>query len=54
MAVDRSERLREIAEALRGLPSGTDIVTFVNNHFAGHAPATARELRALMDADQGR
>ena len=49
VAVDRSERLREIAAALRGLPSGTEIVTFVNNHFAGHAPATVRELRALME-----
>ena len=49
VAVDRSERLREIAVALRGLPSGTEIVTFVNNHFAGHAPATVRELAAMME-----
>jgi hypothetical protein len=27
------------------------VVAFVNNHFAGFAPETARQLVALADAD---
>jgi hypothetical protein len=38
---------REDARAIRVLRQRVPVVAFVNNHYAGYAPETARQLRAL-------
>jgi uncharacterized protein YecE (DUF72 family) len=46
---DRSAELRAWADVLRSLPAQvTRVFGYVNNHFAGHSPATARELQNLL------
>ena len=44
---DRSEEIRTWADVLRQAP-GADVYGYFNNHFAGHSPANARELQALL------
>lgn len=47
--VDRSRELEAWAGALRGdVPSGMQAYVYVNNHFSGHSPASARELQRLL------
>ena len=47
--VDRSREVAEWADALKGLPRGTvDVFGYANNHFAGHSPASARDLQRLL------
>lgn len=48
VVVDRSEQLRAAAEATRLLSERVPVLTFVNNHFAGHAPETIRQFRELL------
>jgi len=43
----------EEARAIRVLRGRVPVVAFVNNHFAGYAPETARQLVALTDAATG-
>jgi uncharacterized protein YecE (DUF72 family) len=43
--VDRTADLRRIAGTIRRIAQQTDVYTFVNNHYAGHGPATCRALR---------
>ncbi len=51
--VDRSEELDEWAGVCQPIRRrGATIYGYVNNHFAGHAPATVRTLRALLDPDR--
>ncbi len=45
---DRSEEISAWSEALRQAAHTKDIYGFFNNHFAGHSPASARELQRLM------
>jgi uncharacterized protein YecE (DUF72 family) len=45
---DRSEELRAWAEALRLAANTKEIYGFFNNHFAGHSPASAREMQRLL------
>jgi len=45
---DRSEEIRAWAEALKRAAHTKDIYGFFNNHFAGHSPASARELQRLL------
>ena len=47
--VDRSQDLRRIAGTLRQIAQRDDTYVFVNNHYAGHAPTTCRELRSTLD-----
>jgi uncharacterized protein YecE (DUF72 family) len=42
--VDRRDRLRTIANALVSRLPHADIVAFVNNHYAGHAPSTVDDF----------
>ncbi len=50
--VDRTDRLGVMVAALLCRLPQTEVVVFINNHFAGHAPATCRDfLRAMADAD---
>jgi len=46
--VDRSAELAAAAEVIQTLARRVPAVVFVNNHYAGHAPATVRDLRARL------
>ncbi len=45
---DRSEEIRAWYEALKRAAHSRDVFGFFNNHFAGHSPASARELQRLL------
>src|SRR3954471_22002028 len=45
---DRSEEMRAWSAALKSAAIARDIFGFFNNHFAGHSPASARELQRLL------
>jgi uncharacterized protein YecE (DUF72 family) len=46
---DRAAELGAWAEALRGAAArGVEVYGYANNHFAGHSPATAREVQRLL------
>lgn len=45
---DRSEEMRAWSEVLKRTAHTKDIFGFFNNHFAGHSPASARELQRLL------
>jgi uncharacterized protein YecE (DUF72 family) len=45
---DRSEEIRAWSEVLRRVANTKEIFGFFNNHFAGHSPASARELQRLL------
>ena len=46
--VDKSESLAETAHVIRTLARRVPVIVFANNHYAGHSPATVRDLRALL------
>ncbi len=46
--VDKSREIDEWTEVTRTLQKRVPVYTFVNNHFAGHAPATIRELKKRL------
>ncbi|MCG3127196.1 MAG: hypothetical protein CHACPFDD_02054 [Phycisphaerae bacterium] len=48
VVVDRAADLTRVAGAIRQLARDIDVITFVNNHYAGHGPATARELQSQV------
>jgi uncharacterized protein YecE (DUF72 family) len=48
IVLDRSEQLRADAEAIRQLSGRVPVLVFVNNHFAGYAPATIEQLRQAL------
>ena len=45
---DRSEEIRAWSVALKQAANTRDIFGFFNNHFAGHSPASAREMQRLL------
>jgi len=45
---DRSEEMRAWSVALKWAANTKDIFGFFNNHFAGHSPASAREMQRLL------
>jgi uncharacterized protein YecE (DUF72 family) len=45
IVIDRSEQVAADVQAIRHLSERVPVLVFVNNHFAGHAPATIRQLR---------
>jgi uncharacterized protein YecE (DUF72 family) len=45
---DRSGEIRAWSEALKRAAHTKEIYGFFNNHFAGHSPASARELQRLL------
>lgn len=52
VVVDQSRRLTRWSELLRQLaPRVKDTFVFANNHYAGHAPATVRDLVSLVEAE---
>lgn len=46
---DRSEEIRAWSEVLKRAAHTKDVYGFFNNHFAGHSPASAREMQRLVD-----
>jgi uncharacterized protein YecE (DUF72 family) len=49
--IDRGERLDRWASFLvRTTRDGVPVVVFVNNHYAGHAPATIERLKEIFRA----
>lgn len=53
--IDHADRLARWADLLASLSArGVRTLVYVNNHYAGHAPATVRRLRALYDARRRR
>ena len=47
IVIDRTGQVEEDARAIRVLRQRVPVVAFVNNHYAGYAPETARQLVAL-------
>lgn len=47
VVLDRGRDLKRVATAIRKMAERTDVVTFVNNHYAGHGPATCADLERL-------
>lgn len=45
---DRSEEIRAWSDALKNAANTRDVFGFFNNHFAGHSPASAREMQGLL------
>jgi len=53
IVLDQSSRLRRWAKLLNQLTLETaEIFAYANNHYAGHGPATAVELAALVRGDE--
>jgi hypothetical protein len=48
VVIDRSEQLRADAEAIKLLSGRVRVFVYVNNHFAGYAPATVEQLRQAL------
>jgi uncharacterized protein YecE (DUF72 family) len=48
VVVDRSGDLAESAGVIRDLADRVPVTVFVNNHYAGHSPTTAKQLRGLL------
>jgi uncharacterized protein YecE (DUF72 family) len=48
VVVDRSAELAETAGLIRSMAERVPVAVFASNHFAGHSPATAKELRTLL------
>ena len=48
--VDRSREIEQWAGAMRALAGRVEggVWTYVNNHFAGHSPSSARDLQRLL------
>ena len=50
IVIDRSPQVEMDARAIQVLRQRVPVVAFVNNHYAGCASETARQLGALTDA----
>ena len=50
IVIDRGEQVAEDAEAIKLLAKRVPVVAFVNNHFAGYAPETVRQLATLTES----
>ena len=48
VVVDRAEQIDWNAAAIVQLAGRVPVLAFVNNHFAGHAPETVKELREAL------
>jgi uncharacterized protein YecE (DUF72 family) len=48
VVVDRRAELAETAGVIQSIAERVPVAVFVNNHFAGHSPTTAQDLRKLL------
>jgi uncharacterized protein YecE (DUF72 family) len=46
--IDRTAELEKTAGVIRSLALRVPVLVFANNHYAGHAPDTARRLRGIL------
>ena len=46
--LDKTKELGEAAGVMQRLAARVPVVALINNHYAGHSPETARELRSLL------
>ncbi|MEW6249462.1 MAG: DUF72 domain-containing protein [Planctomycetota bacterium] len=53
LVLDRTADLQRIAAALREVARRADVLVYINNHYAGHGPASCRQLRACLSAGEG-
>lgn len=54
IVVDHGPRLRRWADVIRRMMQHVpEVFAYANNHFAGHGPATIRELAGLVGAESG-
>jgi hypothetical protein len=44
IVIDRQDQIQADAEAIKLLAKRVPVLAFVNNHFAGYAPDTVRQL----------
>ncbi len=52
LVVDQGERLERWSALLRGMQERVpETMVYANNHYAGHGPATIRQLAALVEGD---
>jgi uncharacterized protein YecE (DUF72 family) len=49
IVVDRGDELQRTAQAISRLADRVPVLAFVNNHYAGYAIETARQLQAAID-----
>ena len=50
IVIDRGPEVEMDTRAIQVLRQRVPVVAFVNNHYAGYAPATVRQLVALTEA----
>ena len=50
---DRAQELEADARAIARLAGRVPVVVFVNNHFAGYAPGTIRQLQTALGIEEG-
>ncbi len=54
IVIDQGDSLARWAELLQGVRGRVqDVYVFANNHFAGHGPATIRDLIERLDGSDG-
>jgi uncharacterized protein YecE (DUF72 family) len=46
--LDKSAELAETAQVIESMAEKVPVLVFLNNHYAGHSPSTAKELRGLL------
>jgi hypothetical protein len=46
--IDRGDQIQADAQTIRLLSQPVPVLAFVNNHFAGYAPETIRQLLAML------
>jgi uncharacterized protein YecE (DUF72 family) len=51
VVVDRSRDVGRVARALREIARSAETLVYVNNHYAGHGPATCRALHDALEPD---
>jgi hypothetical protein len=49
IVIDRQDQIHADAEAIKLLAKRVPVLAFVNNHFAGYAPETLRQLAEALE-----
>jgi uncharacterized protein YecE (DUF72 family) len=52
IVVDRQDQIHADAEAIKLLAARVPVLAFVNNHFAGYAPETLRQMAEALGNDR--
>jgi uncharacterized protein YecE (DUF72 family) len=48
IVIDRAIDLAETSEVIASVAQQVPVTVFINNHYAGHSPSTAKDLRGLL------